>query len=55
MPFIRAAFIETNPCPIKWACGKKGLPSGALRLPLVPVAKASEKAIEEAMKQSGLL
>jgi 4-hydroxy-tetrahydrodipicolinate synthase len=55
LPFMRAAFIETNPCPIKWACGKKGLPAGALRLPLVPVAKASEKAIEEAMRLSDLL
>jgi 4-hydroxy-tetrahydrodipicolinate synthase len=55
LPFMRAAFIETNPCPIKFALAKKGLPSGALRLPLVPVTPASEKAIIKAMKQSGLL
>jgi 4-hydroxy-tetrahydrodipicolinate synthase len=55
LPFIRAAFIETNPAPVKWACAKKGFPAGALRLPLVPVTSASEKIIEDAMRQSGLL
>ncbi|MDR1785274.1 MAG: 4-hydroxy-tetrahydrodipicolinate synthase [Spirochaetaceae bacterium] len=55
LPFMRAAFVETNPSPIKWACGRKGLPAGGLRLPLVPVTGGSEKIIEGAMKQSGLL
>ncbi|WP_059369078.1 4-hydroxy-tetrahydrodipicolinate synthase [Treponema endosymbiont of Eucomonympha sp.] len=55
LPFMRAAFIETNPCPIKFALARKGLPSGALRLPLVPVSKASEEIITDAMRQSGLL
>jgi 4-hydroxy-tetrahydrodipicolinate synthase len=54
-PFMRAAFVETNPAPIKWACAKKGLPSGTLRLPLVSVSGESEKIIEDAMRQSGLL
>jgi 4-hydroxy-tetrahydrodipicolinate synthase len=34
MPFIRAAFIETNPIPIKAAMKIAGLPSGDCRLPL---------------------
>jgi 4-hydroxy-tetrahydrodipicolinate synthase len=55
LPFMRAAFVETNPCPIKWACARKGLPAGGVRLPLAPVTKASEKIIEDAMKRSGLL
>ncbi|GMO47042.1 MAG: 4-hydroxy-tetrahydrodipicolinate synthase [Treponemataceae bacterium] len=55
LPFMQAAFIETNPAPIKWACAKKGLPAGTLRLPLVPVTSASEHIIEGAMRQSGLL
>jgi 4-hydroxy-tetrahydrodipicolinate synthase len=55
LPFMRDIFVETNPCPIKWACARKGLPAGALRLPLVPVTKESEKIIESAMKQGGLL
>jgi 4-hydroxy-tetrahydrodipicolinate synthase len=54
LPFMKAAFIETNPGPIKAALAKKGLPSGALRLPLVRVTSASEKLITEAMIQSGL-
>jgi 4-hydroxy-tetrahydrodipicolinate synthase len=55
LPFMRAAFIETNPCPIKFAMNRKGLPSGGLRLPLVPVTQASEQAIGDALRQSGLL
>jgi 4-hydroxy-tetrahydrodipicolinate synthase len=55
LPFMKAAFIETNPGPIKFALAKKGLPAGALRLPLVRVMPASEKLITEAMFQSELL
>jgi 4-hydroxy-tetrahydrodipicolinate synthase len=55
LPFMRAAFIETNPAPIKWALAQKKLPAGGLRLPLVGVRPESQKIIEEAMRQSGLL
>ena len=55
LPFMKAAFVETNPCPIKYAMSVKGLPSGGLRLPLVPVLPASEKIITAALKESGLL
>ena len=55
LPFMRAAFVETNPAPIKWACGKKNLPAGALRLPLVSVRAESQAIIADAMRQSGLL
>ena len=54
LPFMKAAFVETNPCPIKYALSCKGLPSGGLRLPLVPVLPESRKIIEDAMKESGL-
>ena len=49
LPFMRAAFIETNPCPIKYAAARLGLCANALRLPLVPVSKESEKIIDEAL------
>jgi 4-hydroxy-tetrahydrodipicolinate synthase len=55
LPFMRAAFIETNPAPIKWALSRKKLPAGVLRLPLVSVRADSQKIIEEAMRQSGLI
>jgi 4-hydroxy-tetrahydrodipicolinate synthase len=50
LPFMRAAFIETNPCPIKYAASRLGLCANALRLPLVPVTGETEKAINEALK-----
>jgi dihydrodipicolinate synthase/N-acetylneuraminate lyase len=52
---MRAAFVETNPAPIKWALSRKNLPAGVLRLPLVSVRPESETIIEGAMRQSGLL
>ncbi len=55
LPFIRAAFVETNPCPIKYALSLKGLPAGSLRLPLVPVTAASEEIIKQALEKSRLL
>lgn len=39
MPFIRAAFIESNPIPIKAALALKGLPGGRCRLPLCEMSR----------------
>lgn len=38
LPFYKAAFIETNPIPIKTAMQLCGMPSGECRLPLSPMA-----------------
>ncbi|GMO68279.1 MAG: 4-hydroxy-tetrahydrodipicolinate synthase [Treponemataceae bacterium] len=54
LPFMRAAFIETNPAPIKFALAQKGLIQNNVRLPLVPVLPQSEKAIKDALEKSGL-
>jgi len=35
LPIFKAAFIETNPGPIKYAMNQRGLAAGSLRLPLV--------------------
>jgi 4-hydroxy-tetrahydrodipicolinate synthase len=49
-PFIHAAFIETNPVPIKYALSLAGLPSGPCRLPLGELAPQSKKIIEDAVQ-----
>ncbi len=56
LPIFKAAFFETNPCPIKFAMKHKGIiPQDTLRLPLVPILKETEPKILDAMKKSGLL
>jgi 4-hydroxy-tetrahydrodipicolinate synthase len=51
LPFIRAAFMETNPAPIKRMLTLAGLPGGPCRLPLGPVSEATEKALAEIVKK----
>jgi 4-hydroxy-tetrahydrodipicolinate synthase len=55
LPFIKAAFIETNPIPIKQAAAWMGLPSGPVRLPLGRLSPASEAVLKKAMVDLGLL
>ena len=40
LPFMKAAFIETNPVPIKAAMTLAGLPGGPPRLPLGPLSES---------------
>lgn len=54
-PLTRAAFIETNPVPIKAAMTWAGLPAGPTRLPLGPLAKTSEAPLREAMAALSLI
>ena len=47
LPLINALFMETNPAPAKKALSIMGkIPSDSLRLPLVPVSSATEKALK---------
>jgi len=55
LPFFRASNIESNPVPIKAAMNMKGLPAGALRLPLCPLMKENEPKVRAALEASGLL
>jgi 4-hydroxy-tetrahydrodipicolinate synthase len=48
LPFFKAAFVETNPVPIKTALAWAGLPAGPVRLPLGPLSKASEATLRTA-------
>ncbi|GHT94884.1 4-hydroxy-tetrahydrodipicolinate synthase [Spirochaetia bacterium] len=54
LPLMKAAFIETNPIPIKAALTWAGLPAGPARLPLGPLSKASEAPLRAAMAGLGL-
>lgn len=53
LPLIKAAFIETNPVPIKTAMGWAGLPSGPVRLPLGKLDPKNEAPLRAAMKDLG--
>ncbi len=53
-PFFKAEFCDGNPSSIKYAMNFKGMPAGALRLPLVEVTDAAKKTIEAAIKECNL-
>ncbi len=54
-PLIRAAFIETNPIPIKKAVELIGLPAGNLRLPLASISPENEKKLRASLNDLHLL
>lgn len=54
LPFFKAAFVDGNPTSIKYAMNVKGLPAGAVRLPLVEVNDNAKKVIEAALKECNL-
>lgn len=54
LPIFKAAFIESNPGPIKYAMQKIGLASGPLRLPLVEIRPSSRPVLDEVLKNLGL-
>lgn len=53
-PFYRALGVTVNPIPIKAALKLAGLPSGALRLPLVEADSEQVSVIAAAMKSVGI-
>ena len=53
-PFFKAEFCDGNPSSIKYAMNLKGLPAGALRLPLVEVTDAAKETIQKAIKDCNL-
>jgi 4-hydroxy-tetrahydrodipicolinate synthase len=54
LPFVKAAFVETNPVPIKKAMTWAGLPGGPTRLPLGPLGENSLKVLRGALKDMGI-
>ena len=50
-----ALFVESNPGPVKYAAERLGLCRAEVRLPLSPLASSSQRVVEDALRQSGLL
>jgi 4-hydroxy-tetrahydrodipicolinate synthase len=51
LPMFKAAFVESNPGPIKHAMGRKGLAAGPLRLPLVELLPANRAVVDAALEK----
>jgi 4-hydroxy-tetrahydrodipicolinate synthase len=55
LPVVKTLFIETNPVPVKEALTMIGLPSGKLRLPLVPLRPENRQILRDTLIQFGFL
>jgi len=55
LPWMRAAFIESNPLPVKAALALMGKIENVLRLPLVPLADTHMAALRTALTGAGAL
>lgn len=53
-PFMKTAFVESNPIPIKAAVSMLGKCSNVLRLPLVSLDPKHEPALRESLAQAGV-
>lgn len=54
LPLARGLFLESNPGPVKFLLAAWGMIANELRLPLVPVEKATEGRILEAARAAGV-
>jgi 4-hydroxy-tetrahydrodipicolinate synthase len=55
LPWMRAAFIESNPLPAKAALAMMNRAKNVLRLPLVPMNSANDSVVRSALKTAGAL
>ena len=55
LPLIKAAFIETNPIPVKTAMGLMGLCEPSLRLPMCEMMPENLAKLKAALKEYGLI
>ena len=55
MPIIKAMFVETNPAPVKTACGLMGLCSPKLRLPMCELEPENLAKLKTALKAQHLI
>ena len=55
IPWLRAAFVESNPIPVKAALTMMGRFENVLRSPLVPLEQSHEQAVRNALRQVGAL
>jgi 4-hydroxy-tetrahydrodipicolinate synthase len=54
LPFFKAAFVETNPVPIKAVMNWVGLPAGPVRLPMGSLSENSEIILRGVVKDLGI-
>ena len=54
-PLHDAMFIESNPCPVKYAASLLGFGDGSLRQPLWEISDSSKEIVRKAMKTAGIL
>lgn len=54
LPLHKYLFAETNPAPAKYCLNRMGKIGGDLRLPMIPVSKATEKLLDSAMAAAGI-
>lgn len=54
LPLMKAAFVETNPAPIKLAMNLAGLPAGPCRLPMGRLSSSSEAILKAALAKMGV-
>jgi 4-hydroxy-tetrahydrodipicolinate synthase len=52
LPLFRAAFVESNPGPVKFLLSAMGMIANELRLPLVPVERATETVVLDAAERA---
>ncbi len=55
LPWMRAAFVESNPLPVKGALAMMGRIQNVLRLPLVPLSDTGAATVRTALKAAGAL
>ena len=55
LPWMRAAFIESNPLPAKAALAMMNRAKNVVRLPLVPMQSSNDAAVRSALQKAGAL
>ena len=55
LPLHRELFCEPSPAPTKWAMSQLGLCGAGVRLPIVPLSPAGQAAVQQALRDSGLI
>jgi 4-hydroxy-tetrahydrodipicolinate synthase len=55
LPWMRGAFIESNPLPVKAGLAMMGKAKNVLRLPLVPLSEQNSGAVRSALTTAGAL
>ncbi len=55
LPWMRAAFIESNPMPVKAALAMMGRMENVLRSPLVPMSASRDEVVRAALMRAGAL